>query len=474
MKSFRIVIRRSTAVLVAALVLVFSVLVYWGVQSVLKEYIDARLLAMAETLASLIESRPDFAMRLDEELVLNAEGLHIEEERRQLREAAYSVQLFSADGRLVWRGSEAKSRSALTVRELERLRSGHVIYDTLSLPEGSAIRRLSIPMPRSGDMRYILGVEASLLFAEKALSGLMLLLVVVGGGVIAIAWVSSGWLAQKIATPVEVLSATAETISGTEHWVRFAADAPYEEFQQLVRAFNAMLSRLVKAAENQRRFVDYAAHEMQTPLSVLQANLEVTLHKARTADEYRESLINNLEQVERLVTFTRELLMLTRLGSDNPPVRLVPLDMEPLLKELMDELAVLADDRGIKLSSEIQPVSRVLGDAQWLKHVMINLLDNVLRYTGSGGTVLLRLHQVGDEVIVAVQDTGAGIEPHHLPHLFERFYRTDAARARDAGGTGLGLPIVKEIADAHRGTIKVESQVGKGSVFTIILPAVPM
>jgi len=220
--------------------------------------------------------------------------------------------------------------------------------------------------------------------------------------------------------------------------------------------------------------VDYAAHEMQTPLTVLQTNLEVTLHTARTADEYHESLINNLEQVERLVTFTRELLMLTRLGNDNPPVRLVPLDMEPLLKELMDELAVLADDRGIKLSSEIQPVSRVLGDAQWLKHLMINLLDNALRYTGSGGAVIVRLHQAGDEVIVAVEDTGAGIEPHHLPHLFERFYRTDAARARDAGGTGLGLPIVKEIADAHRGTIKVESQVGKGSVFTIILPAAPM
>jgi signal transduction histidine kinase len=148
--------------------------------------------------------------------------------------------------------------------------------------------------------------------------------------------------------------------------------------------------------------------------------------------------------------------------------------MELLLKELIAELTVLAEDRGIKLSSEIQPVSRVLGDPQWLKHLMINLLDNALRYTGSGGAVILRLHQVGDEVIVAVKDTGAGIEPHHLPHLFERFYRTDAARARDAGGTGLGLPIVKEIADAHRGTIKVESRVGKGSVFTVILPAVPM
>jgi hypothetical protein len=166
-KSFRRLIRRSTLALVAALVLIFCVLVYWGVHTLLNEYIDARLSAMAETLASLIESRPDFAMRLEENVFLSTKGLPIEEERRHVREAAYSVQLFSADGRLVWHGSEAKSRSALTDRELGRLRAGHVIYDTLDLPQGSAIRRLSLPMPRSGNMRYVLRVEASLLFAEE-------------------------------------------------------------------------------------------------------------------------------------------------------------------------------------------------------------------------------------------------------------------------------------------------------------------
>ena len=139
----------------------------------------------------------------------------------------------------------------------------------------------------------------------------------------------------------------------------------------------------------------------------------------------------------------------------------------------MEELTLLADDRRISLSFESQSVPPVLGDAQWLKQALIDLLDNALHYTQSGGAVTVRLQAVGKVVAVAVEDTGHGIEPEHLPHLFERFYRTDWARAKDAGGTGLGLPIVKEIAEAHGGTISVTSQLDKGSVFTLLLPPLP-
>jgi signal transduction histidine kinase len=148
----------------------------------------------------------------------------------------------------------------------------------------------------------------------------------------------------------------------------------------------------------------------------------------------------------------------------------VPLALEPLIQNLVDELTPLADDRRIKLTFESQSVPPILGDAQWIKQALINLLDNALHYTPFGGFVTIRLEAVGDEVAVAVEDTGHGIEPEHLPHLFERFYRTDWARAKDAGGTGLGLPIVKEIAEAHGGTVSVTSQVEKGSVFILRLP----
>ncbi len=133
-------------------------------------------------------------------------------------------------------------------------------------------------------------------------------------------------------------------------------------------------------------------------------------------------------------------------------------------------MILLADDRQITLRFEPQPVPSVLGDAQWLKQALINLLDNALRYTPTGGAVTIRLQAVGQEVTVEVEDTGHGIEPENIPHLFERFYRTDWARAKDSAGTGLGLPIVKEIMDAHGGSISVTSEVNKGSAFTLRLP----
>ena len=193
--------------------------------------------------------------------------------------------------------------------------------------------------------------------------------------------------------------------------------------------------------------------------------------KARTTEEYREALINNLEQVGRRIALTHPLLTLANFTSGKPPVHLVPLALEPLIQDLVDELTPLADDRRITLTVESQSVPPILGDAQWIKQALINLLDNALHYTSPAGAVTIRLEAVGDEVAVAVEDTGHGIEPEHLPHLFERFYRTDWARAKDAGGTGLGLPIVKEIAEAHGGTVSVTSQVEKGSIFTLHLPA---
>jgi signal transduction histidine kinase len=230
------------------------------------------------------------------------------------------------------------------------------------------------------------------------------------------------------------------------------------------------MDRFQRSVESQRRFVDHAAHDMQTPLTVLQGNLEVALLKARTPEEYREALINNLEQVGRLISLTRSLLTLAKFTSDTPPVQLAPLTLEPLIRDVLAELSILFDERRITLLFQSQSVPDVQGDAQWIKQALINLLDNALRYTPSGGTVTVRLQAFDGWIAVIVEDTGHGIEPEHLPHLFERFYRTDWARAKDSGGTGLGLPIVKEIVDAHGGTVGVTSHVNKGSIFTLRLP----
>ena len=471
MKSLRSLIRQSALILMAGLLLVFSVLIYVGGDALLRRFVDGRLLGLAETLAKIVEQHPNIIESSGEDRALAAEVSRSKKEQHELQEVTHSLRVFSPDGRVVWKGPEAVAQQPVPDHVFEQVRLGNTVFETVESTDGTPVRHLFIPIPRQGQVRYVLQAEASLLLYRETLKGLVILLTLGSGTILLVAWIGSGWLAKKVLTPIEVLSTGAETMSEADLGKRLTLDSPYQEFRRLTQAFNSVMDRFQRSGESQRRFCDIAAHEMKTPLTILQGNLEVALLKARTSEEYREALINNLEQVGRLIALTRSLLTLAKFTSGKPPVHLVPLALEPMIQDLVDELTLLADDRRITLSFESQSVPPVLGDAQWLKQALINLLDNALHYTPSGGAVTVRLQAVGEGVAVAVEDTGHGIEPEHLPHLFERFYRTDWARAKDSGGTGLGLPIVKEIAEAHGGTISVTSQVDKGSVFTLRLPA---
>ncbi len=471
MKSLSSLIRQSVLILMAGLLLVFSVLIYVGGDALLRRFVDGRLLGLAETLAKIVEQHPNIIESSDEDLALAAEVSRSENAQHELQEVTHSLLVFSPDGRVVWKGPGAVAQHPVPDDTVfERVRQGNTVFETVESADGTPIRHLFLPVPRQGQVRYVLHAEASMLLYRETLKALVILLTTGSGTIFLVAWVGSGWLAKKVLTPIEALSTGAETMSEADLGKRLTLDSPYQEFRRLTQAFNSVMDRFQLSGESQRNFCDIAAHEMKTPLTILQGNLEVALLKARTSEEYREALINNLEQVGRLIALTRSLLTLAKFTSGKPPVHLVPLALEPMIQDMVDELTLLADDRRITLSFESQSVPPVLGDAQWLKQALINLLDNALHYTPSGGAVTVRLRAVGEGVAVAVEDTGHGIEPEHLPHLFERFYRTDWARAKDAGGTGLGLPIVKEIAEAHGGTISVTSQVDKGSVFTLRLP----
>jgi heavy metal sensor kinase len=471
MKSLRSSIRQSALALMAGLLLVFSVLTYIGGDALLHRFVDGRLLALAETLAKIVEQHPNIIENSDEGVALSDAVSRSKNEQRELQDVTHSLRVFSPDGRLIWKAPTALVDQPVPGSVLEQVRLGNTVFDTVEATEGKPVRHVFISIPRQGPIRYVLQAETSLLLYRETRMGLVILLALGSGIILLVAWTGSGWLAKKVLTPIHVLSTGAETMSEADLGKRFTLDSPYQEFHRLTQAFNSVMDRFQRSGEIQRSFCDIAAHEMKTPLTILQGNLEVALLKARTSEEYREALINNLEQVGRLIALTRSLLTLAKFTSGKPPVQLVPLALEPMIQDMVDELTLLADDRRITLSFESQSVPPVLGDAQWLKQALINLLDNALHYTPSGGAVTVRLQACGEGVAVAVEDTGHGIEPEHLPHLFERFYRTDWARAKDSGGTGLGLPIVKEIAEAHGGTISVTSQVDKGSVFTLRLPA---
>jgi heavy metal sensor kinase len=468
MKSLHRLIQRSALLLVGGLLLLFSFLLYSGFRTLVHHFIDGRLLGLAATLADIVEQSPEAILRGTQTLV-PADG-NRQQTRQELQAVAHSVLIYSAGGSLVWKGTDVGNAAPLTDAARERIRGTHHIFETADREDGIPVRRLFVSIPQQGPARYILRVEVPLSFAEKTLQGLIALLFLGSCGILLVAWLGSGWLSRKVLLPIESLSAMAETMSVSDVPAQLSLNSPYREFHRLTKAFNATMDRFVRSGESQARFVDYAAHELQTPLTVLQGNLEVILQKARSADEYREVLISNLEQVERLIVLTRSLLTLTKFAGDRTVLERTRLELEPLLRELVSELTLLAEDRNIALTMQAVPVPVVLADPNWLKQAVINLIDNALRYTPPGGAVTLRLEKDDENVLIAVEDTGQGIEPEHVPFLFERFYRTDRARAKDSGGTGLGLPIVKEIIEGHGGCVTIESRVGRGSIFTLHLP----
>jgi signal transduction histidine kinase len=465
-KSLRSLISWSTFLLIAGL-LFLSALVYVTSEVLLNRFVDGLLLELSDTLAELVEQRPEIFEKSSQDV--GPAGRN-NQERQVLPDVPHSLRVFSADGRLLWSSPNAAVQESIPPHILRQVQIKHTVFVTIESATGMPARHLFLSIMKDGHIRYVLQTETSLRHYRETLYGLLILLSLGSGATLVVAWIGSVWLAKKVLAPIETLCARAETMSEADLGKRLAVDSPYREFRRLTQAVNSVLDQFQRNSEVQRNFCEIAAHEMKTPLTILQGNLEVALMKARTTAEYRDALINNLEQVGRLIALTRPLLTLAKFTSSKPPIHLAPLALEPLIQEIVDELTLLADDYHIALSFVSESVPSVLGDAQWLKQALINLLDNALRYTPSGGSVTIRLQSAGEWITVAVEDTGHGIESENIPHLFERFYRTDWARAKDSAGTGLGLPIVKEIAEAHGGTISVASQIHKGSIFTLRLP----
>ena len=474
MKSFRVQIRSSLLLLITVVILASDLLIYGGLHTLLQRYTDSRLRGLGQTLAKLIEERPDLLLRADSEFVPMQERQPVDETNREVPEVSHSIRVLNLDGTVRWEAAGAFGGPPVSIEVLRQGQAGDMVYESVKTSTGMSLRRIIVPIRERGKVRLLVAADASLSGAERTLRGLLGLLAATSMAMILLAWLGSGWLTQNMLGTIDALSRTAERVSESSFHDRLKLDAPYREFQRLAQAFNSMLDRLQKAYETERHFVDYAAHEVQTPLTILRGTLELALQKGRSADEYREVLVSNLNQVERLIRLTKALLTLARFTSRRPPMHLAAVNLEPLLHELADDLTLLAADRNIRLSLDAEPVPMVLGDELGLKQLVINLLDNALRHTDPGGLVTLRLRSSGDAVTITVQDNGHGIDPKHLPHLFDRFYRAQSSMTRNSGGTGLGLPIVKEIAAAHHGTITVESEVGKGSTFTLTLHAMKL
>jgi heavy metal sensor kinase len=277
------------------------------------------------------------------------------------------------------------------------------------------------------------------------------------------------FLASRALRPVNRIAETAREIEETDLSRRIES-AGEDELGNLADTLNEMIGRLEGAFSRQRQFTADASHELRTPLAVIEAESTLALSKERSAPEYRKSLELVAQEVTYMSAIIGKLLFLARAYAGKIEYKFEKVNLKDLFTELSSDVEVLAKEKGIRFNIIPTENLEVKGDRVNMRQMFLNLLENAVFYTPEGGTITGCVEKKDGMAITAISDTGSGIPPEHLEHIFERFHRVDGSRSRTAGGTGLGLAIAKDIAEAHGGKIKVESQVDKGSTFYVSLP----
>jgi len=365
-------------------------------------------------------------------------------------------------------GSKEARELPLSREALENARQGRPTYETVEGVEAYPVRVLTAPVMRGGRPVRVIRVGTSLRNVAETRARFLLVM----AGLFPVGLVLAGlggWvLARRALRPVDRMVEAAQRISAERLAERVEETGAGDELDRLAQTLNRMLSRLDAAFQQVRRFSADASHELQTPLTALRGELEVALRSSRTPEEYQETLKSALEEIERIARLVEGLLILARAESGALRMDRRPVDLAELVEEVYWRLKVLADERSVDLRMDgLEPVT-VIGDRDRLRRLLVNLVDNAVKYTGPGGQVGLSLAREGDRVVMEVSDTGPGIPLEEQEQIFQPFFRSEAVLSER--GSGLGLSIARSIALAHGGELSVESTPGQGSTFRVGLP----
>jgi heavy metal sensor kinase len=318
---------------------------------------------------------------------------------------------------------------------------------------------------------YLVELGVSFASIEEVLNRLLDLLALLLPMLIVCAAAGGYWLVSRALRPVDRLSQTAEQMSLQNLTLRLPVAPSGDALERLAIALNNMLGRLRDSVQTSRRFLADASHELRTPLTVIKGELQELTHESHlTKGELRERVGSVLEEVARLEHLVSGLLVLSRLDAGETQVEWVDVDLAELVSSTAEQMRLMAEDRGIEIDLSALQKAVIRGDRARLKQIIVNLIDNAIRFTPRGGAVALRTAADDSGSVLEISDTGIGIPPSSIPYVFDRFFRVDEARSREDGGAGLGLSIVKSICAVHGAEIDVESRLQSGSCFRVRFP----
>jgi heavy metal sensor kinase len=436
----------------------FAFVVYYATAAIFHERQDESLHSTAQTVASayLEELEEEHSATIANQVVLT-----------ELVFPDRYVEVTDSGGRAVaWSRNLSTDAFAIPAQTLAEARRKGVSFAVVDS------RRVAV-VPLSSDQKLgFAAVAEPVSVIEEGLrqlrrdffAGVPLILLLASAG--------GYFLARKSLSPIALMNQQTQRITAERLSSRLDVSNSHDELGSLATTINDLLARLETSFSEQQRFIADASHELRTPLAVLRGETEVALEKTRSLAEYQESLALIKDEAERLSRIVEDLFILARQPID-VPIALVkePVSLNEVVNDCVRAAQVLAARKDLQLKLDSARADLTLsGDEELLKRMLLNLLDNAVKYTPAGGEISVGLARQNGSAQIVVSDTGIGIPEAAQLHVFDRFYRVDKARSRQLGGAGLGLSIVRWIVEAHGGTIGVKSSPGQGSSFSVELP----
>jgi heavy metal sensor kinase len=464
----------------AALILslaVFAVVLYLARRSASYQDLDRRIQSEADLTAGILAEsyrargvlvEPDTAGR----------PVLIPEVAAVLEVVPDFLLLTSRDGRLLFASPDAR---ALTFAEFEQLSGlvartppGRVPEKHRIVPDGPTLHYVIRAIPQAGGQFGALFAGADTRSAELGLQQLVSTIIVAFVIGLVPAVLVGRWLAGRALEPVDrMITEVREISDGRTLHRRLAVPMVKDEMGRLAETLNEMMSRLERSFAALRRFTADASHELKTPLTVVRAGVERAITRPDVPQETLAALEETLQEVNRMTELLDSLLTLARADEGRAELHRDPVDLRAIVAEAGETGELLAEHAGVAIDIGTPPEPVVLAvDRSRVRQLILNLIENAVKYTPRGGNVSVQLGVSDGKVLLTVADSGIGIAPGDLPHIFDRFWRADSARTRTGArpGAGLGLAISKWIAEAHGGTIEVQSRPGRGTTFTVTFP----
>jgi heavy metal sensor kinase len=429
--------------------------VYFAMRENLNTNLDDSLEGRAEIVSGIVTNERG----LDTDVVIPGDPVEGEE----------FVRVYDDSGEIILDNSARDFRPPMDNAAVDRSLSGRRSIRDVNVG-GIELRVLTVPV--RADDRTVGVVEVGLSKEEvrDTLDQLLLIIAVAYPLALVIAGGGGVFLAGRALSPIDRLTRVARRITAEDLSQRLNLRLPDDEVGRLASTFDEMIARLDEAFRKQRQFTADASHELRTPLTAIKGQTEVALQRDRDAEAYREVLRKVNGEVDRMIRLVGSLLTLARADAHQIPVGRESVDLGSVISDAVEQVRPAAEEKTIALDVRSNSRIKLKADQDLLLQLMLNLLDNSVKYTPGGGRIQVACRTANGQAEVTVSDTGPGIPAEHLPHIFDRFYRVDKARTRAEGGAGLGLSISQWIAKAHGGTLHVESTPGRGSKFTVLLP----